>query len=202
MTPQDQPRAGEAELREVIARIVDPSSWAVMDGYLADMKRQYHGENIGYDPDQFKHKSSLKIADDILAALSVSTTQAAQLREAEPEPNVTCLACKGTGCDGSPTAYEVRRCENCKGCGKVLSAYPRGDAGAWRPIESAPKSLKRIIAAIWHGDRYAVVIGKRIGEGFHDERDGSCVGWRPGHKRPAYWTPLPAPPSQDSGGEG
>ena len=60
--------AVEADV-EKIARIIDPSSWAVMDGYLSDMLRKYKGQNIGYDPDAFKHKPSMKIAEKVLAAI-------------------------------------------------------------------------------------------------------------------------------------
>lgn len=60
----------EGELREVVARLIDPGAWRVMDGYLADVKRKYKDENAGYDPASFKHKGSLAIADAILALLS------------------------------------------------------------------------------------------------------------------------------------
>lgn len=60
--------AVEADV-EKVARIIDPSSWAVMDGYLSDMLRKYKGQNIGYDPDAFKHKPSMKIAEKVLAAI-------------------------------------------------------------------------------------------------------------------------------------
>lgn len=54
------------ELIEAMARIIDPSSWRVMDGYLAQMLRKYKGEHIGYDPDAFKHKESMAIARALL----------------------------------------------------------------------------------------------------------------------------------------
>jgi len=57
------------ELIEAMARIIDPSSWRVMDGYLAQMLRKYKGEHIGYDPDAFKHKPSMKIAEKVIAAI-------------------------------------------------------------------------------------------------------------------------------------
>lgn len=56
-----------AEERETIARIIDPSRWAVLDGYLADMLRKYKGRDCGYDPEAFKDKASLAKADAILA---------------------------------------------------------------------------------------------------------------------------------------
>jgi hypothetical protein len=52
------------EQREAIARIIDPSSWRVLDAYLAQVKRR---PNAGYDPDNFKDIRSLVLADAILA---------------------------------------------------------------------------------------------------------------------------------------
>ena len=60
--------AVEADV-EKVARIIDPSSWAVMDGYLSDMLRKYKGQKIGYDPDAFKQKPSMKIAEKVIAAI-------------------------------------------------------------------------------------------------------------------------------------
>jgi hypothetical protein len=60
--------AVEADV-EKVARIIDPSSWAVMDGYLSDMLRKYKGQKIGYDPDAFKDKPSMKIAEKVIAAI-------------------------------------------------------------------------------------------------------------------------------------
>lgn len=59
------PRPG----REEVARIIDPSSWAVMDSYLAQMLRKYRDVDAGYDPEAFKDKASLAKADQILALL-------------------------------------------------------------------------------------------------------------------------------------
>lgn len=61
-----------SDLREQVARIIDPGAWRVMDGYLAEMLRKYKGEKVGYDPEAFKHKGSLAIADSILALISPS----------------------------------------------------------------------------------------------------------------------------------
>jgi len=53
------------EMREAIARIIDPPSWQVLDSYLEHVKRHHpHG---GYDPDNFTDKASLAKADAILA---------------------------------------------------------------------------------------------------------------------------------------
>ena len=64
---QEEPRSDE--LIEAMARIIDPSSWRVMDGYLAQMLRKYKGEHIGYDPDAFKHKESMAIARAIIPVI-------------------------------------------------------------------------------------------------------------------------------------
>lgn len=62
MTTPNQSRA------ETVARIIDPSSWRVLDGYLADVKRL---KNAGYDPDNFKHQASLAKAQEIIAILDL-----------------------------------------------------------------------------------------------------------------------------------
>lgn len=58
------------DVREAIARLIDPSSWRVFDGYLADVKRKYKGVNAAYDPEAFKDRKSLAKADAILALIS------------------------------------------------------------------------------------------------------------------------------------
>jgi hypothetical protein len=52
-----------SELREDIARMIDPSSWRVFDAELRQVKRI---PNAGYDPDNFKDRQSLALADQIL----------------------------------------------------------------------------------------------------------------------------------------
>ena len=52
----------EQAWKEQAARIIDPASWAVMDSYLKQMLRKYKGQNIGYDPEAFKHKESMAFA--------------------------------------------------------------------------------------------------------------------------------------------
>lgn len=54
--------------RETIARMIDPSSWRVLDSYLADVKRKH--PNSGYDPDNFQDQKSLALADQIIALLA------------------------------------------------------------------------------------------------------------------------------------
>ena len=58
------------ELREQIARVIDPSSWRVFDSELERVKR--HHPNGGYDPDNFKDRISLAQADRIIALLPAS----------------------------------------------------------------------------------------------------------------------------------
>jgi len=62
-----RPQPSGEGLVEAVARMIDPSKWRVLDGYLADVKRKYKGENAGYDPEAFRDKASLKLAADILA---------------------------------------------------------------------------------------------------------------------------------------
>lgn len=52
-----------AALREDVARMIDPSSWRVMDSYLATAKRI---PRAGLDLDNFKDRASLALADRIL----------------------------------------------------------------------------------------------------------------------------------------
>lgn len=54
---------------ELMARKINPSAWAVLDGYLNDILKKHKGENIGYDPAQFKHQPSIKIATEQFTAL-------------------------------------------------------------------------------------------------------------------------------------
>ena len=70
------------ELIEAMARIIDPSSWRVMDGYLAQMLRKYKGEHIGYDPDAFKHKESMAIARAILPVIRAHLEPTSEMVEA------------------------------------------------------------------------------------------------------------------------
>ena len=69
------------ELIEAMARIIDPSSWRVMDGYLAQMLRKYKGEHIGYDPDAFKHKESMAIARSLLPVIRAHLEPTSEMEE-------------------------------------------------------------------------------------------------------------------------
>ena len=53
--------------REQIARLIDPSSWRVLDSYLEQAKRKYAGQDAGYDPEAFRDQASLAIAAQIMA---------------------------------------------------------------------------------------------------------------------------------------
>ena len=66
MTETEIATARREGLVERIARVIDPSTWQVLDGYLADVKRKHKGENVGYDPEAFRDKKSLAKADVIL----------------------------------------------------------------------------------------------------------------------------------------
>ena len=68
MTDPDKLAALDAQA-EVIARIIDPTTWAVMDSYLEQTKRKYAGQNVGWPADQFQHKVSMGKAREIIAAL-------------------------------------------------------------------------------------------------------------------------------------
>jgi len=104
-------------LIEAMARIIDPSSWRVMDGYLAQMLRKYKGEHIGYDPDAFKHKESMAIARAILPVI-----------RAHLEPTSEMLA---IGNEAVDTCTKVDPCDNPAKhiWADMLAASPIGDVG-------------------------------------------------------------------------
>jgi hypothetical protein len=54
---------------EKVARLLDPQSWLVMDEGLASMLRKHKGQNIGFDPENFKHPPSIKRANEIINTL-------------------------------------------------------------------------------------------------------------------------------------
>ena len=56
----------EVSNRETIARLINPSAWRVLDSYLAIVKKK---PNCAYDPDNFQHRESLALADQIIASL-------------------------------------------------------------------------------------------------------------------------------------
>jgi hypothetical protein len=71
--PSQASDAGE-DVVEKIARLIDPSSWAVFDAEKARMLRKYKGENIGWPADQYQHKASMDTARRILATLTAPPT--------------------------------------------------------------------------------------------------------------------------------
>lgn len=69
-------------LVETVARIIDPSKWAVLDSYLADMLRKYKGEHIGYDPEPFKDKASMAKAQAAIAVIRAHLEPTSEMVEA------------------------------------------------------------------------------------------------------------------------
>jgi hypothetical protein len=115
---------GEAmERRERYARIIDPSSWRVMDGYLADMLRKYKGQDVGYDPEQFKHKESLAIVDALIAsdALTAPTIDSRDL-------------CEGNANLTAPT----RVAATVEDMGPSRRRFPAGTGEGWRTVPNQP----------------------------------------------------------------
>lgn len=55
---------------EAMARVISPSSWRVMDSYLAEVKRKYKGEDAGYDPAAFKDRQSMELAGALIELLA------------------------------------------------------------------------------------------------------------------------------------
>jgi len=55
-----------SELVEIVARVIDPGAWEVMDFAEKKMREKYAGKDVGWPADQFKHKESMNLA---LAAL-------------------------------------------------------------------------------------------------------------------------------------
>ncbi len=71
--------------REELARVIDPSSWLVLDSYLAEVKRKH--PNSGYDPDNFKDRESLTKADQWLSRPSPVDGVVEALRAIATEPD-------------------------------------------------------------------------------------------------------------------
>ena len=86
------------DMREAVARIIDPSTWAVLDSYLADAKRKYAKSNAGYDPEAFKDRKSLAKAAEIEALMQPEidrrvAEERAKLLERLREPSEEMLSC-------------------------------------------------------------------------------------------------------------
>jgi hypothetical protein len=103
--------------------IIDPSSWRVMDGYLADMLRKYKGQDVGYDPEQFKHKESLAIVDALIAsdALTAPTIDSRDL-------------CEGNANLTAPT----RVAATVEDMGPSRRRFPAGTGEGWRTVPNQP----------------------------------------------------------------
>jgi len=72
----------DEELIEEMARLIDPSSWAVMDHALDYVKRKYAGQTIGWPADQYKHKESMKKARAILTLIHAARIAGEPFKEA------------------------------------------------------------------------------------------------------------------------
>lgn len=108
-----------------------------------------------------------------------------------------------TGGEDAAHWANVANAETCRKIAAMLSAAPPAPSEVWRGIETAPKN-RHFTAQIHHGSAgYRIVRAKWVGTGVHDTAEGSCVGWRPGSKFPAYWTDDPpfAPPAVPAEGE-
>lgn len=106
------------ELIEQVARIIDPSSWRVMDSEKASMLRKYKGRNIGWPSDQFQHKESMAKASAILAAINpharleaarieALTAENERLRAALQEPHWFYL---GDDCSSDQCRFGIDEC--------------------------------------------------------------------------------------------
>lgn len=124
----------EQAWKEQAARIIDPSSWAVMDGYLKQMLRKYKGQNIGYDPDAFKHKESMAIAEALWPLVQ-------QAIAAEGERYASNLQ-KTQIAPPAPTEAQIRADER-ERCAKVAEGQaPVASNHAAYTIAAAIRSLK------------------------------------------------------------
>ncbi len=114
---QEEPRSDE--LIEAMARIIDPSSWRVMDGYLAQMLRKYKGEHIGYDPDAFKHKESMAIARSLLPVIRAHLEPTSEMVDA--------ALAKGKAANLEPPLLELMRKGLLANWRDMLAASPIGE---------------------------------------------------------------------------
>ena len=69
--------------REEMARIIDPTTWQVMDDYLDATKRKWVRLHAGYDPEAFKDRRSLAKADAILALSPAQPPNAPSIGDGE-----------------------------------------------------------------------------------------------------------------------
>jgi hypothetical protein len=144
---QSEPRTAAAmgeEKAEKIARIIDPSAWAVMDGYLEQTKRKYRGQNVAWPADQFKHKESMAKARAILATLSPTGEEKA-LREE--------VIAEALGCEPEDFIAEARlHAKDMPRC--IQRDY----------LNAALNKLERLLAALREGGAGRLTRGQSNGE--------------------------------------
>lgn len=63
---EEAPAPSMVGLREKVARLINPSAWAVMDSQFEHVMHSHRS----YEIDKFKHKESLAVADAILTLLA------------------------------------------------------------------------------------------------------------------------------------
>ena len=172
------------EIREKVARIIDPSSWQVLDSYLAETLRKYAGQHAGYDPDAFKHKASLAKADAILSLLSLSPLP--EGFSSRPGPidgadNVgSAVASAGAG-DAATQAFEALS----KAANTILALVT---AKVGRALYEAPEEdLVPLMAT------YGVELPAKLFRMLFDAADPELIASPPADPAMGNRSPLPAP---------
>ncbi len=187
MTIQDQPRAGEAELlpcpfcgapREELGLTVHPNP-PPADGKAEWGVQCYccHVETPFYDT-----QAEAVSAWNRRAALSASTAQAEELSDEQI----------GGMCDiGWIGGASITRKQGfIAGYHAALSAHPRGDAGAWRPISGLRHSKPVLVIG-----QYPTRTG--WSDVYQCWRDGDVwARWPHSSFSPTHWMPLAAPPTR------
>lgn len=106
------------ELIEAMARIIDPSSWRVMDGYLAQTLREDRGKRDDYRPDAFKHKQSMAIARALLPIIRAHLEPTSEMVDA--------ALAKGKAANLEPPLLELMRKGLLANWRDMLAASPIG----------------------------------------------------------------------------
>ena len=96
---------------EAVARAIAPSRWEVMDHYLAQTKRKYAGENVAYDPDNFKDRESMATAQAAIAALDAARGDQVARVEALSDNGELLTIAWMDGSHSSNTAHRARIAE-------------------------------------------------------------------------------------------
>jgi hypothetical protein len=164
MTPQDQPRAGEAELRRIAELVVG------LDGIMKRAVSDQPGPNEIATPDGQRIRG---VAADCIIQLAGTVSDLAARASAALSAST---AMAGTW-DLVATA--------------ALSAHPRGDDGAWRPISEAPQTGTHIWACNARGEQFECWWH----EGRSDEQYWMDNG--DSEPEPVHWMPLPSPPTPE-----